>query len=152
MVRTVAACAVILGLLLPRPAWAADVDLIRSFGMLGVLAIKCSEPPSGQNPYVTYAASTDGKITRSLKMKPELDGTFAMWNLRMAGPDLLQYDEQGRGTGVTVSMARINGKFRSWRSVQTDGTVLIADGKFTSSGKETPTFEPCLGPRSASLN
>ncbi|RTL72459.1 MAG: hypothetical protein EKK41_04580 [Hyphomicrobiales bacterium] len=144
-------CAGALGLA-SSEAKAGDVDVIRGFGMLGVLALTCSEPPSTQNPYVTYAATADGKLTRTLKMKPDLDGTFSMWNLRMAGPDLLQYDEEGRGSGVTVSMARINGKFRSWRSVQTDGKVLIADGKFTSSGKETPAFEPCLGPRSASLH
>ena len=60
-------------------------------------------------------------------MTPELDGTFPVRNLRMLGPETMQFDETGRQSElITVTVARINGKFRSWHSVRANGTVLIA--------------------------
>jgi hypothetical protein len=128
-------------------ALASDGDVIRKFGILGRQALNCSTPYSKDNPHMIYAVSAEGKITRTLRMTPDLDGSFVMHNLRMAGPDLMQYDETGRTSELTVSVAKMGGKFRAWRSVRSNGPekgkVLIADGKFTSSGNPTPTFEPC---------
>jgi hypothetical protein len=128
-------------------ARASDADVIRKFGILGRQAVNCAAPYSADNPHMVYAVSARGQITRALHMKPELDGTFAMRNLRMAGPDLMQYEETGRTSDLTISVARVAGKFRAWRSVRSTGPekgkVLIADGKFVSSGNPTPGFEPC---------
>jgi hypothetical protein len=48
---------------------------------------------------------------------------------------------------LTISVAKMSGKFRAWRSVRSTGPekgkVLIADGKFASSGNPTPAFERC---------
>ena len=76
-------------------------------------------------------------------MTPELDGTFPMRNVRMLGPDPMQYEETGRQSELTITVAKIAGKFRSWRSVRPDGDVLIADGKFATSGNPTIAFEKC---------
>ena len=128
-------------------ARASDADVIRKFGILGRQALNCSAPYSADNPHMIYAVSTQGQITRALQMKPDLDGTFAMRNLRMAGPDLMQYEETGRSSDLTISVAKVAGKFRAWRSVRSTGPekgkVLIADGKFVNSGKPTPDFELC---------
>ena len=128
-------------------ARASDGDLIRQFGILGRQALNCSAPYSKDNPHLTFSLSAQGKVTRTLRMTPDLDGTFAMRNLRMAGPDLLQYDETGRQSDLTISIAKIGGKFRTWRSVRSSGpnkgTVLIADGKFVNGGNATLAFEPC---------
>jgi hypothetical protein len=128
-------------------ARASDADVIRKFGILGRQALNCAAPYSTDNPHMIYAVSAQGQITRTLQMKPDLDGTFAMRNLRMAGPELMQYDETARASELTISVARIGGKFRAWRSVRSSGPdkgkVLIADGKFTSSGNPTPAFERC---------
>src|SRR5215207_2858174 len=94
-------------------ARASDADVIRKFGILGRQAIDCSAPFSADNPHMTYSVSAQGQVTRMLQMKPDLDGTFAMRNLRMAGPDLMQYDETGRTSGLTISVAKTGGKFRS---------------------------------------
>jgi hypothetical protein len=56
---------------------------------------------------------------------------------------MLQHDETGRQSELTITVLKIDGKFRSWRSVRADGTVLIADGKFPSSGAPTIVFEKC---------
>jgi hypothetical protein len=128
-------------------ARASDGDVLRQFGILGRQALNCAAPYSKENPHITYSVSAEGKVARSLKMTPDLDGTFAMRNLRMAGPDLMQYDETGRQSELTISIAKIGGKFRTWRSVRTSGpnkgTALIADGKFVSGGNPTLAFEPC---------
>ena len=92
-----------------------DGDIIRQFGILGRQALNCSAPYSKENPHMIYAVSAQGKVTRALKMSPDLDGLFAMRNLRMAGPDLMQYDETGRTSDLTISIAKMGGKFRAWR-------------------------------------
>src|SRR5262245_27679565 len=73
------------------PALAADTDVLRQFGMQGRVAIDCSRPYSEDNPHVIYGVSPQGKITRTLRMTPDLDGTFAMRNLRMLSPDTMQF-------------------------------------------------------------
>ena len=44
----------------------------------------------------------------------------------------MQFDETGRQSELTITVAKIDGKFRSWRSVRANGEVLIADGKFAT--------------------
>jgi hypothetical protein len=129
--------------LLPQPAGAADRDVIEQFGMLGRLALDCNAPAGPNNPNLIYTASPQGRLARTLRMEPSLDGTFAMYNLRMLGPDTMQFEETGRHSELTITVARIAGRFRSWRSVRADGTVLIADGKFPNTGKPTLAFERC---------
>jgi hypothetical protein len=124
-------------------AAASDADVLRKFGMLGRIAVNCNAPASKENPHLIYAVSPQGKLTRTLKMTPDLDGTFPMRNVRMLGPDLMQHDETSRGSEKTITVAKIAGKFRSWRSVSADGAVLIADGKFPKTGSPTIAFEKC---------
>jgi hypothetical protein len=123
---------------------ASDADVIKQFGMLGRLAVNCAAPASSSNPYLTYSVSPQGKLTRTLKMmEPTLDGTFPMRNVRLLAPDRLQYDETGKQSELTITVAKIAGKIRSWHSVRADGTVLIADGKFPNTGSPTVAFESC---------
>ena len=124
-------------------AAASDADILRKFGMLGRLAVDCNAPHSKTNPHLIYAVSPQGKITRTLKMTPDLDGTFPMRNVRLLSPDLMQHEETGRQSQLTITVKKINGKFRSWHSMRADGTVLIADGKFPKTGSPTIIFEKC---------
>jgi hypothetical protein len=126
-------------------AQARDADALRQFGMQGHLAIECSKPQSKTNPHVVYGISAQGQVTRTLRMGPDAGGTFPMRNLRLLRPNLLQYDETGRRSEeFTVTIAKIDGKFRSWHSVQANGTVLINEGKFSGSGSPTPAFAKCV--------
>lgn len=124
-------------------AAASDADVLRKFGMLGRIAVNCKAPASKENPHLIYTVSAQGKLTRTLRMTPDLDGTFPIRNLRMLGPDTMQHDETGRQSELTITVAKVAGKFRSWRSVRADGTVLIADGKFPKTGSPTIAFEKC---------
>ncbi len=125
------------------PATASDADVLRQFGMLGRIAVDCKAPHSQVNPHLIYAVSPQGQLMRTLKMIPDLDGSFPMRNVRIIAPDMLQHDETGRQSELTITVVKIGGKFRSWRSVRADGTVLIADGKFPSTGAPTIVFEKC---------
>ena len=120
-----------------------DDEALRKFGMLGRLAVDCTAPAGPNNPHLIYAVSPQGKLTRTLKMTPELDGTFPMRNVRLLTPGLMQHEETGRQSEMTITVARIAGKFRSWHSIRRDGTVLIAEGKFPKSGAPTLAFEKC---------
>jgi hypothetical protein len=130
-----------------QPAAAADADVLRQFGMLGRLAVDCSAPYGKSNPHLIFAVGADGKITRTLRMTPDLDATLTMRNLRMVGPNVMQYDETGRQSELTISIAKqSDGRFRSWSSVRTSGPktgeVLFKDGK-TSEGSDTLAFTFC---------
>jgi hypothetical protein len=61
----------------------------------------------------------------------------------MLSPNTIPFDETGRQSELTITVAKIDGKFRSWRSVRASGEVLIADGKFANSGSPTQAFEKC---------
>jgi hypothetical protein len=76
-------------------------------------------------------------------MDPKFDGSYPLRNVRLLGPNTLQFDETSRQSEITITVAKIAGKFRSWRSVRADGTVLIADGKFPDTGSPTLSFEAC---------
>jgi hypothetical protein len=128
----------------PAAATARDRELLKKFGMLGRLAIDCAAPASRENPYVTFAVAPDGKATRTLEMKyPGLDATLPIRNVRLLSADRLQYDETGRQSELIVTFAKIDGKFRSWHSMRANGTVLVADGKFVSSGAPTQALQAC---------
>ena len=130
-------------MLLGSQAAASDADVLRQFGMLGRIAVDCNAPHSRDNPHVIYFASPKGRLTRTLNRARDRDGTFPMRNLRLLTPNLLQYVEISRGFEKTITVAKVDGKFRFWRSVQVDGTVLIADGKFPKTGAPTLLFEKC---------
>jgi hypothetical protein len=126
---------------------ASDADVIRQFGMLGRIAIDCSAPYSKSNPHVIYQVLSAGNVTRTLRMGPEINGTFAMHNLRMTAPNVFEYDEAGRQSEITVSIVKQgNGTFRTWRSVRSSGPnkgeVLFSDGK-TKDGSDTLAFTSC---------
>ena len=135
---------VLISLLGIAPSDAADGDVLKKFGMLGTTAVDCAALPSPSNPYVIFAVSPQGKATRTLKMMdPGLDATLAIRKLRLLAPDTLQFNETGRQSELTITLVKIAGKFRSWRSVRADGTVLIADGKFPKTDKPTLAFAFC---------
>ncbi len=126
------------------PADASDRDEMRRFGIYGKLAVDCAKPASSSNPHLFFAVSRDGKATRTLKMAdPELDAVLPIRNVRIIAPDRLQYDETGRQSELVIVIAKEGNKFRSWNSTRADGTVLVKDGKFPSSGSPTIAFTAC---------
>ncbi len=125
-------------------ASAADADVLRQFGILGRLAVDCSAPPGNENPNLIFGVSANGQARWTLSMGVSgLDGTFPIRNLRQIAPDLLQYNQPEEQSELTITLRKVNGKLRSWRSESTKGEILIADGKFTSDGRPTLAFTFC---------
>ncbi len=133
-------CLALLGI--APAAVAADADMLKRFGMLGRLAVDCTAPYSQSNPYLIYDVSPSGTVTRILKT-PTLDAVLPLGNVRILTPDLLQFEERGRPSKLTITIVKVDGKFRNWNSIQADGVALIVDGKFSDSGKPTATFTLC---------
>lgn len=67
-----------------------------------------------------------------------------MWNVVILAPDRLQYEERSGGKNFTVTIMKIDGRFRSWHSVGSDGNVFIRNGKLRN-GRDTSSFELCGG-------
>src|SRR5262249_4576526 len=125
------------------PTATSDADVARQFGMLGEQALDCSAPPSPSNPHGIYSATPTGGGTRTLRMRPELDGTFPMRNLRLAGANQLAFEESSRGSEFAITVAKIDGRFRSWRSVRDGSQVLVDAGMIVGSGSPTLAFTLC---------
>lgn len=122
----------------------ADAEVLRRFGMLGRLAVDCAAPYSQSNPHQVYAVSPGGAVTRTLRIDTTArPATLPLRNVRMLATDLLRFEEAGRAAELTISIVKVEGKFRNWESTQANGTVLIADGRFSDSGRPTITFTFC---------
>jgi hypothetical protein len=128
-------------------ATASDADVLNQFGMLGHLAVVCAAPPSAENPHLVLSVSPQGKITRTLNAGNHYVDTSTMHSLRFLTSELLQWEQSG---GWTLTFKKIDGRFRPWRTVRTDGAVHVADGWFTEAvpppraHQPTVSFVPCV--------
>lgn len=120
-------------------ASASDAEVARQFGLLGKWAVDCAAPPDVANPHAAFAVTAGNEVEWTLTMAPAINGTFQLRNLSIVAPDRLQF----RQDDLTVTMRMTNGKLRSWRSVENDGQVLIADGILAANRKPAPTFTLC---------
>ena len=129
---------------IPQAAIASetDADVLRRFGIFGRLALNCGAPFSSSNPQQIYALSPGGSVTRTLRLERG-DATLTLRNVRMLTSDMLRFEELGRQSVLTVTIVKIDGKFRNWDSTQADGIARIDDGRFSDSGKPTVTFNYC---------
>ena len=118
--------AILFAFLIPlASADASDGDILKRFGMLGNLAVDCAAPHAYGNPHFTISLSPQGTITYTI-LQGRSRESRTMRNLRLLTPELLQYESDG-----TVTIAKIEGKFRIWRFVGTDGTIYVENGKTT---------------------
>src|SRR5262245_33286408 len=99
-----------LSILLGGPAaMAADADVLRQFGIEGRQALDCSKPRGKNNPHIVFAVSSQGQVTRALRMDSELDVTYALHNLRIVGQDSMQFEEITQQAVLTITVAKIGG-------------------------------------------
>ena len=141
--KRIAACIISILLLGGSSARADDADAARKYRLLGDYAVDCALQPSKTNPHLRYAATGPNTVSRTLRMTPELDGTFSVSNVTSTGPDSVQYREAARQEAVIVSVRLAGNTLRSWHSITVTGKTYIKDGKFVSSGGDTPTFTRC---------
>ncbi len=143
MGRSIVAATAIFFVACVGPSYAADADVLRAFGLFGRLAIDCAAPTSAANANFHYDVSKDGKLTVSRQVSAAAVPSFAIRNVRQLAPDRIEFVQTGRTSDFTVTMVKIGDGFRSWRSVQSDGTVLISDGKIVREGQPTVVIQAC---------
>ena len=146
--------ATVLGLLLLASPARADtvLDVLARAGLLGTWAESCSAGPSRQNWFVTFYATTNGLIQRKSVRggsDPVLEGTVdsaeriapTVLRLRLRNDDPNWGEANGAVYDTVVEIR--DGKSHAVSSIRSDGTQLIKDGKFVTSGTPTPVLQRC---------
>ena len=141
---------IMLGLALvvgPAPAAvASDASEIEAFGILGVWAIDCSQPPSGENANIERSVASAGKVHSLWRFDEKGDGYLAeLFDLELRGTDTLAMTNINLrdGNRFRVVLQKRDDRSRSIESTGSDGKKLISDGKFVASGLPTPSFTRC---------
>lgn len=139
-------------LVLAGPAMAADPPwpALMKVGMAGTWAHSCSAAASPSNWFVTYAATGNGGA-RSMSNRGEDTRLTVVDSARLLSPTTvrlrLRYDDPkwGATNGFVydVVIEVTARRSRALQSVRGDGTVMIKDGLFVSSGAPTPALEKC---------
>jgi hypothetical protein len=144
---TVARCAAIACALSAAPAQAAtDAQIARQFGLIGVWATDCSRPASIQDTYETISVAADGSVDAVIDMEVTgVDGLSHLHALQLVDGGMLQVTWHSTVTGstLTITVAKVGNRQHSWRSVQSDGKVLIDKGMFVASKRSAPWLEKC---------
>jgi hypothetical protein len=123
-----------------------DSDRLNQAGMLGSWAVNCNAPPSKTNPYQLFAPSSSGAPTRTLQMDdPGLDGTLKVKDVRVIASDRVGLSWTNR-SGETIRMVvlKTGNRLKGFEAVnERSGKLQVKDGRFVSSGLETPWFTKC---------
>jgi hypothetical protein len=119
-----------------------DTDAVIKFGLVGVWAPDCTQPPSSSNIYVRFAI-VNGRPTRAV----QANGAYpvrTMRDVRIAAPDRLVYLlEVATGRTHRRTIARIGEAIRGQESIDAEGSTIIKDGKFVASGVPTLLYRRC---------
>jgi hypothetical protein len=149
-------------LLLAAAGYARNADSVLSVlekaGQMGSWAATCSQPPSKNNLYVVFYATTDGKVRRKIDRGsdgPGLDGAVdsaeresaTTLRMRTRNDDPNWGETNGRYFDIVVEIA--DGRVRSLSSVDGNGTKMIEGGVLLATQQPTPLFQRCKGGRNA---
>lgn len=128
----------------------AHADLVRStlrgFGLLGIWAPDCGQPPSSTNEFATYSAPASGKATLVYRFSPNYpDRPFTIHGVeRLTDNKLLLHEEDDSDHSfLDVTVLKTAKKLRVFSSQGANGKVYVADGKIAPSGFETQWFNRC---------
>ena len=130
---------------LPKPTGAVGPDVLVASGLSGTWAIDCASDASRSNPYIIYSVPVTGEPAEQfLAHDPRLDRTTRMRDIRALEGQKVAWTQRVADKTVDVIVQVEAQKQRVWRSVLSDGTIFIADGRF-GSGQDTPWFNKCAG-------
>jgi hypothetical protein len=123
-------------------------DVLRDFGLLGTWATDCSKPSDADNFYTVYAALGNGRVRRTYYNTPDREKPYNEYLITRAirlPADQLSYRQEGSvdHDKIDVILLKDGNKYKIWSSVTEDGKELVKDGKYPSSGDESPWQTKC---------
>jgi len=111
-------------------------------GLIGTFAQECTAP-TRQNGHIVHRANSAGQVDRHVLVGDPAPAAAATIDSVTEQGARLQVSQVGAGGRITYVMEVDRDRFRTVESKQADGTVLIADGRFTNSNAPTQWLTKC---------
>jgi len=150
MRKLIAVELLIAGLAVAGPAVAADTSpslkqAMTQFGLIGEWAAHCSLPPSGNNAHTHWSANSDTAGELFTDFGGGQTMSYAATAAKLLGADQIRIDllDNQDKSQLELIITKQDGRVRTLSSVQSNGRVLIKNGKFTSDGTDTIAQERC---------
>ena len=140
-------CLTLVGLVAAPVAAVAqsNVEVARSWGLLGTWRLDCAKPKSRANPDLKYVMH-DGKLFHDRDFGDDADSQPIIVATRRPD-DALELVVQFGGFHQTRQFIFVHGRSDSLRAIYNrdvdSGELSIRDGKFTGSGEPTPWQYRC---------
>ena len=135
---------VLLAALLPARA-DSDSDRLIQAGMIGTWTFDCNAFPSQANPHITYAPSLRGSPTRTVLIGASgVLPAELVTQVESIADDRISLAQTSRnGSTVRLILLVRGNRHRSLQSIDSDGRVLVKDGRFIKDGSETRWLTRC---------
>jgi len=122
--------------------------VLRDAGIVGTWASDCAAPPSGRgdNTYSIYAATVSGIVTLTYNNGPSVAPTvYVILRAERRAADRVFYlqENQNDRRQLEIELMRDGDRIKVLSSRRTTGEVLVADGKFTAGGTDSPWQARC---------
>ena len=150
MRKLIARGLLITGLAVTGPALAVNSSLslkeaMTRFGLIGEWAAQCSLPPSGNNAHTHWSVSSDtaGELLTDFGGGQTMTYVATLGELLGAGQIRVNLLDNQDKSHLELIIEKQDGRVRTLSSVQSDGRVLIKNGKFESNGVDTVAQERC---------
>jgi len=117
-------------------AAAAQSDVKRAvldFGLIGVWAAECNEPPSPTNNLATFALTSSGTVSLKYEFGSQYKPTrYTVVRARRVDAGRIEMREDRLDVqppySLDVVLNKADGRIRVWSSVKSDGKVLVREG------------------------
>jgi hypothetical protein len=117
-------------------AAAAQSDVKRAvldFGLIGVWAAECNEPPSPTNNLATFALTSSGTVSLKYEFGSQYKPTrYTIVRARRVDAGRIEMREDRLDVqppySLDVVLNKADGRIRVWSSVKSDGKVLVREG------------------------
>jgi hypothetical protein len=134
MLRAIFYCAAVSLALTDVAAAQSDVKrAVLDFGLIGVWAAECDEPPSPTNNLATFALTSSGMVSLKYEFGGQYKPTrYTVVRARRIDAGRIEMREERLDVqppySLDVVLNKADGRIRVWSSVKSDGKVLVHDG------------------------
>ncbi|KAB2919524.1 MAG: hypothetical protein F9K29_05575 [Hyphomicrobiaceae bacterium] len=125
---------------------ATTAETLAQWGLLGTWALDCSQPASSGNGYLTYLATSGGKVVHRREFGSRRDSNDVLEATigRDGTLELVIHFSALAQTRKFVLMKGPDGRVRAMANSTVEGTeYTVRDGRFTSNNQPTPWQVRC---------